>query len=202
MKKFSVVLDVVLVVAVAALFVLFFTNKCNSSNHTEVCDNPNVAEKGDVVYIQIDSLVQNYDMFNDLRSEFEGKATKIQNDLNKRGRAFENEAKNFEEKLNKGLLTRSQAESMQANLVQKQQELQNYSQQKQMELAEEEQVLLNKVMDAIKTYVKEYNKTHQYALILTTSATTQVVIEGNPSLDITQSVLNGLNEEYIKNRNK
>ena len=57
-------------------------------------------------------------------------------------------------------------------------------------------------MDSIKTYVKKYNETHQYALILTTSTTTQVVMEGNVSLDITQDVLAGLNEEYIKTRNK
>lgn len=201
MKKFSVVLNVVLVVAVAVLFVLFFSN--NKSNKSEtVASETGAAQKGDIVYIQIDSLINNYDMFNDLRSELESKATKIQNDLNKKSRAFENDAKDFEEKLNKGLLTRSQAESMQASLLQRQQELQNYTQQKQMEMAEEETVMVNKVMDSIKTYVKKYNETHQYALILTTSATTQVVMEGNVSLDITQDVLAGLNEEYIKTRNK
>ena len=141
-------------------------------------------------------------MFNDLRSELESKAIKIQNDLNKKSRAFENDAKDFEEKLNKGLLTRSQAETMQNSLLQRQQELQNYSQQKQIEMGEEEAVMINKVMDAIKTYVKKYNETHQYSLILTTSSTTQVVLEGNPALDITQDVVTGLNEEYIKNRNK
>lgn len=201
MKKFSVVLDVVLVAAVVALFVLFFSSKPKSTP-AEDAVSTEVAQKGDVVYIQIDSLINQYDMFNDLRSELESKATKIQNDLNKRSRAFENDAKDFEEKLNKGLLTRSQAESMQSSLLQRQQELQNYSQQKQLEMAEEENVMINKVMDAIKTYVKKYNETHQYALILTTSATTQVVMEGNLTLDITQDILVGLNEEYIKNRNK
>lgn len=201
MKNFSVVLNAVLVAAVAVLFVLFFTNNNKSAKSEEVATE-GTAQKGDVVYIQIDSLINKYDMFNDLRSELESKATKIQNDLNKKSRAFENDAKNFEEKLNKGLLTRSQAETMQASLMQRQQELQNYTQQKQMEMAEEETVMINTVMDAIKTYVKEYNKSHQFALILTTSATTQVVMEGNPALDITKDILTGLNEEYIKTRNK
>ena len=202
MKKFSVVLNVVLVVAVVVLFVLFFSNNSKSTSGEAVASEAGTAQKGDIVYIQIDSLVNNYDMFNDLRSELESKATKIQNDLNKKSRAFENDAKDFEEKLNKGLLTRSQAESMQASLLQRQQELQNYTQQKQMEMAEEESVMINKVMDAVKTYVKKYNETHQFALILTSSATTQVVMECNAALDITQDVLAGLNEEYIKTRNK
>ena len=55
-------------------------------------------------------------------------------------------------------------------------------------------------MDAVQTYLNEYNKTHNYALILTTSATTNTVIVGNPSLDITNDVLKGLNAEYIKSK--
>lgn len=202
MKKVSIVLNIVLLVAVAALFVLFFTNNSRSSKSSD--DSAVVGEsakKGDIVYIQIDTLVNQYDMFNDLKSELEGKAAAIQNDLNKKSRAFENNAKDFESKISKGLLTRSQAETQQQSLLQRQQDLQNYTQQKQYEMQEEESVLFNKVMDAIKTYIAEYNKTHQYALILTSSTSTNVVIEGSTALNITQDVLAGLNEEYIKTRN-
>lgn len=202
MKKVSLVLNVVLVIAVAALFVLFFTYNPNApkgSDDTEL--SAESAQKGDVVYIQIDTLINQYDMFNDLRSELTGKATVIQNDLNKKSRAFENDVKDFEDKLNKGLLTRSQAETQQTSLQNRQQELQNYSQQKQMEMQEEENVMFNKVMDAIRTYVNKYNKSHQYSLIITTSASTNTILEGNPGLDITMDVLTGLNEEYIKTRN-
>ena len=80
------------------------------------------------------------------------------------------------------------------------QALQNEGQIKQNEIAEEQAVLLNKVFDAVQTYLTEYNKTHNYALILTTSAASSTVIVGNPSLDITNDVLIGLNEEYAKNK--
>lgn len=202
MKKVSLVLDIVLVLAVAALFVLFFTyNPFASKGSVETEQSSEMAQKGDIVFIQIDTLVNQYDMFSDLRSELEGKATVIQNDLNKKSRAFENDVKDFEANIQKGLLTRSQAETQQAALQNRQQELQNYSAQKQMEMQEEESVMINKVMDAIKTYVAKYNKTHQYSLIITTSATTNVIMEGNKGLDITQDILTGLNEEYIKTRN-
>ncbi len=202
MKKFSLISNIVLAVAVVALFILFFTGKSSSkARETNSEFAGEVAQKGDIVYIQIDTLIHQYDMFNDLRSELEGKFTAIQADLNKKSRAFENDAKDFEDKMNKGLLTRSQAESMQNSLVGRQQQLQKFSQEKQMEMSEEEAVLVNKVMDAIKTYIATYNAEHQYALILTSSATTNVVINGNSSLDITQDVLKGLNENYIKTRN-
>lgn len=203
MKKVSLVLNIVLTLAVAALFVLFFTYNPNSSKGS---DNSNstedTAQKGDIVYIQIDTLINQYDMFNDLRSELEGKANAIQSDLNKKSRALENDAKDFDNKISKGLLTRSQAETQQQALLKRQQDLQNYGQQKQYEMQEEENVMINKVMDAIKTYVASYNKSHKYSLILTSSSSTNVVLEGNKGLDITQDVLIGLNDEYIKTRNK
>ena len=195
-------LKLILTVAVAAIICSCAANGNSNGAQQANAAGETSAAQGGIVYIQLDSLVNQYDMYNDLKSELESKVQAVQEDLTKKGRSFESAVKDFQAKIDKGLLTRSQAESMQASLLQRQQELQNYTQQKQMEMAEEETVMINKVMDAIKPYVKEYNKTHQFALILTTSNTTQVVIDGSVSLDITQDVLNGLNEEYIKTRNK
>ena len=141
-------------------------------------------------------------MFNDLRSELESKAQAIQDDLTKKGRSFESAVKDFETKIAKGLLTRSQAEEQQKKLLEREQNLQGLSQQKQMELAEEEAVMMRRVMDAVQTYINKYQQEKGYALIITTSAATNTVIAGNANLDITQSVLTGMNEEYIKSKNK
>lgn len=194
-------LKLILAVAVAAVIC-----SCNANSNTgtaQPADNAAASvPQGSIVYIQLDSLVSQYDMFNDLRSELESKAQAIQDDLTKKGRSFESAAKDFETKIAKGLLTRSQAEEQQQRLVERQQNLQNLSQQKQMEMAEEEAVMMRKVMDAIQTFIDKYNKEKGYALILTTSAASTTVITGDPSLNITQDVLNGLNEEYIKSKSK
>ena len=202
MKKFTIISNIILILAVAALYVLFFVNKSSVKTSETGSESTIVAQKGDIVYIQLDSLVNQYDMYNDLRSEFESKVSAIDNDLNKKGRALENDVKNFEEKMNKGLLTRSQAETMQNDLLQRQQALQQTSQEKTLEMQEEERVLFNKVMNAVTSYVQEYNKSHQYSLILTTSAATNTVITGDNGLNITDVLLDGLNQEYIKTRNK
>ncbi len=195
-------LKLILTVAVAAIVCA-----CNATGNTGTAqpatnNGAASAPQGSIVYIQLDSLISQYDMFNDLRSELESKAQAIQDDLTKKGRSFESAAKDFETKIAKGLLTRSQAEEQQQRLVERQQNLQNLSQQKQLEMAEEEAVMMRKVMDAIQTFINKYNQEKGYALILTTSAASTTVITGNPSLDITQDVLNGLNEEYIKSKNK
>ena len=193
-----------------AIATLAFVYSCNSSSQsasngtptTKTIEHGSIAPQGSIVYIQMDSLINQYDMFNDLKSELESKVQAIQADLEKKGRAFSNETKDFDTKITKGLLTRAQAEDQQQRLMEKQQSLNALSQQKQMEIAEEEQVMFNKVMDAIRTYLDNYNKEKGYALILTTSATTNTVIVGNPTLNITTDVVNGLNEAYVKSKSK
>ena len=202
MKKVNLILNIVLVLAVAALYVLHFTGNSKTENTASTEDSRITAGSGDIVYINLDTLVNQYDMYNDLRTELESKVSAIDNDLNKKGRALENDVKSFEDKMQKGLLTYSQAESMRNDLMTRDQELRNLTQQKQMELANEESVMYNRVMDAIKTYVDNYNKEKQYSLILTTTAATNSVINGEQGRNITNEIINGLNQEYIKNRNK
>ena len=178
-----------LILALAVSAMLF---SCNSkSGNTQAPQaQGEVAPVGSIVYIQMDSLIAGYDMANDLRTELEAKVADIQGDVNKKQRAFESDANEFQTK----------AELQNRQLNERLQALQNEGQIKQNEIAEEQAVLLNKVFDAVQTYLTEYNKTHNYALILTTSAASSTVIVGNPSLDITNDVLIGLNEEYAKNK--
>ncbi len=197
MKQLKLILAVALAAVICA---------CNATGNTSAPQAANAAEagaaaaQGSIVYIQLDSLINQYDMFNDLKSELESKAQAIQDDLTKKGRSFESAVKDFETKINKGLLTRAQAEEQQLKLSERQQNLQNLSQQKQYEMAEEEAVMSRKVMDAIQTFLNKYNVEKGYAMIITTSAATNTVIVGNTALDITQDVLAGLNDEYIKSK--
>lgn len=201
MKNVSIIFNAVLSVAVIALFILHFSSKPATSQSVEGA--PAVtAQSGSIVYIQIDSLMSQYDMFNDLKTELESKAQVIQDDLTKKGRAFERDVNDFKEKVQKGLITRAQAETQQAQLQNREAELQSLSQQKQMEMAEEEGVLFRKVMDALNTYLKKYNAEKRYALIITSSGSTNTVIEADPANDITKEIVNGLNEEYVKSKNK
>ena len=190
-------LKLILTVAVAAIICSCAANGNTNGAQQANAESKTPAAQGDIVYIQLDSLVNQYDMYNDLKSELESKVQAVQEDLTKKGRSFESEVKDFQAKIDKGLLTRSQAEEQQQKLVEREQNLQGLSQQKQMELAEEEAVMMRRVMDAIQTYITKYNQDKGYALILSVP-----VLAGDPSLNITQDILAGLNEEYIKSKNK
>ena len=190
-------LKLILTVAVAAIICSCAANGNTNGAQQANAESKTPAAQGGIVYIQLDSLVNQYDMYNDLKSELESKVQAVQEDLNKKGRSFESAVKDFQAKIDKGLLTRSQAEEQQQKLVEREQNLQGLSQQKQMELAEEEAVMMRRVMDAIQTYITKYNQDKGYALILSVP-----VLAGDPSLNITQDILAGLNEEYIKSKNK
>ena len=203
MKKTSLILSIAALLVAIAVLILNLTGGCGKKQSViSTSSNGASAVSGDIVYIQIDSLVMLYDMYNDLMSAFQSKAMGVQDELQKKGRKLESDMKAFENQIQKGLLTRSKAEEQQQALLQRQEALQNEANQKQYELQEEELVLNNQIMDAIKTYLKSYNAEHNFAAIITTSAATNIVIEASAALDITEDVLKGLNEVYIKNRNK
>ena len=201
MKKTPLILSVVAaILAVAALIIAL---SCPKGGAKAAADGETItASAGDIVYVRIDSLILKYDMYSDLSGELEAKKQAIESDLNKKGRKLESDGKAFENQINKGLLTRSAAEKQQQTLLQRQQDLQTLANQKQAELMEENEVMMNQVMDAITTYLERYNEQHNFAAILTTSGTTNVVIVGNPALDITAEIVEGLNSEYIKKRNR
>ncbi len=201
MKKTPLILSVVAaIVAVAALIIALACPKGGAK--AAAAGEAMTASAGDIVYVHIDSLILKYDMYSDLSGELEAKKQAIESDLNKKGRKLESDGKAFENQINKGLLTRSAAEKQQQTLLQRQQDLQNLASQKQAELMEENEVMMNQVMDAVTTYLERYNEEHNFAAILTTNATTNVVIVGNPALDITAEIVEGLNNEYIKKRNR
>ena len=202
MKKVNLILNIVSILAIAVLYVLHFADDIRHGSQPVSGDSQVSTVKGDIVFINLDSLVNQYDMYNDLNTELQSKASTIENELNKQSRAFENDVKSYQDKMQKGLLTLSQAQTTEQELAMREQQLRQLAQQRQLEMADETNVMYNKVMDAISTYVSNYNKDKQFALILTTTGATNTVLGGDQALNITEDILKGLNEEYIRNRNK
>ena len=201
MKNVSLVISIISLIAAITFGVLFLTKdtkKAEAPAEGEATES--IASKGDIVYVDLDRILMDYDMANDLRSVVETKAQNIQAEITRRGKKLENEVKSFQEKMNKGLMTRSVAEAQQQKLMQQEQEFNEYAGRKQQEIQEEQVVMMNQLGDAIKTFIDNYNVEKQYAMILTNSGGAPV-ITADVALDITDDVLAGLNDEYIKSKN-
>ena len=126
----------------------------------------------------------------------------LKNGVNRRQNKLQKDVNAFQEKVNKGLLTSSVAEVQYANLQQQDQEFQQYAAQKQQEIAEEQAVMMNQLADAIKTFIDEYNAEKGYAMIIATQGDIlpAPVVTGNANLDITEDILAGLNDAYVKSK--
>ena len=200
MKNTSLILSIISLVAVVVFGVISFTKGAPETEVAAEGEAAAAADKGAIVYIDLDRILMEYDMANDLRSVVETKVQNIQAEVNRRGQKLEKDVAAFQEKIEKGLLTRSTAEAQNQKLQQQDMEFQNYAAQKQQEIQEEQIVMMNQLSDAIKTFLDNYNAQKQYAMIISNSAGTPV-ITADASLDITDDVLAGLNEEYIKTKN-
>ncbi len=201
MKNTSLILSIVSLVAVVVFGVLSLTKGGKSADvKSEGNAVEAAASKGDIVYIDLDRILMEYDMANDLRSVVETKVQNIQAEVNRRGKKLENDVIDFQNKIDKGLMTRSVAEVQGQKLQQQEADFNNYAAQKQQEINEEQVVMMNQLGDAIQTFLTKYNEEKQYAMILTNSGGAPV-ITADAALDITDDVLAGLNEEYIKSKN-
>lgn len=201
MKNVPLIISILALAAALVFGILFLTTDKTVTENAGTPDVTADAVKGDIVYVDLDRILQEYDMANDLRSVVETKVQNIQAEVNRRGKKLESEVTSFQEKINKGLMTRSVAEVQGQKLQQQEAEFNQYAAQKQNEINEEQVVMMNQLADAIKTFLDKYNESRQYSMILTNQGGAPV-ITANKALDITDDVLSGLNEEYVKNKNK
>ena len=201
MKNTSLILSVISLIAVVVFGVLTLTKGGKQAEPATEEAATEAAQKGDIVYVDLDRILMEYDMANDLRSVVETKVQNIQAEVNRRGQKLEKEVAAYQEKIQKGLMTRSVAEVQGQKLQEQEIEFNNYAAQKQQEINEEQVVMMNQLGDAIQTFINKYNEEKQYAMILTNSGGAPV-ITADANLDITEAVLAGLNEEYIKTKNE
>ena len=200
MKK--IILGIIATAGITAILTLSGCNNNSTPATNEAGESTAVA--GSIVYFNLDRVINEYDMANDLRSVAETKFNSINQEVNRRGTKLEKDSKAFQDKINKGLMTQSVAEIQYKKLQDQQNSFNQYAAQKQQEIAEEQQVMMNQIADAIKTFIDNFNAEKGYAMILTTQGDIlpAPVVTADPALDITDDLLEGLNAAYVKSKSE
>jgi len=194
MKKLSIVLYVVLFLSVAGLYFLHFSgDKKNKKSETATSTVVSTAQA--IAYINIDSVIFKFDMFLDKRNDLMSKQKSAEAELNSKGSAYEKGARDYQDKVNKGLITRATATQIEQSLVQQQQELVSLRDKLQSNLMEEEQVMNRQVLEYITKFLEENRSDYNYQYILGKSFGS-VVLYGDNTLDITKKVLDAINNKY------
>ena len=95
----------------AAFVAGLFLSSCNNAAPVaaSATQADTTAAAGSIVFFNIDKVVESYDMANDLRSVVETKVNGIQSEIDRRGNKLQKDANDFQNKMDKGLLTTSVA---------------------------------------------------------------------------------------------
>ena len=194
MKKLSLVLYVVLFLAVAALYFLHFSGPAKAKKSEPAVNTLGSPAQG-IAYINIDTVIFKFDMFLDKRNDLVNKQKSAEAELNSKGTQYQKDAKDYQDKINKGLLTRASAAQIEQSLGQQQQELVSLRDKLQSNLVEEEQVMNRQVLDYITKFLEENRSEYNYQYILGKSFGSVVLYADNSS-DITQKVLDAINKKY------
>lgn len=185
------------IAAATATILLFAQCANNQANQVAPAATPattaEVALK--VAYVDVDSLLNNYKFSVKLRNDMLRKGENMRMTLSEKGKALEADMNDFRRKVeNNVYATRQRAEEEQARILKSQEELARLEQRLVNELSAEDQKNNLALRDSINNFLKEYNKTKGYDLILSKMADN--ILLGNESLNITKEVIDGLNSRY------
>ena len=181
---------------------------CNQSAkqaETAVAQQCNVkVEEGcrlPIAVINVDSLLQSYDLNLEESDRLMRKGEDMRLDLNQRANSIQNEMIDFQKKLeNQAFLSRERAEAEQRRLVKKEQDLNTLAQEKEQELMLEQQQLSIRLLDSVNSVIRALNADGKYHLVITTSALNNNVLFAAPGYDITVEAIDLLNERYSNSK--
>ena len=195
MNKIQIVINVILVAAVATLFGIVLAGKKPASAEVAV-SNP--SEVMPVAYLNVDSLLANYTFAQEASEKLMTKQEDARVKMNTKLRTFQNEVADFQRKLeNNGFLSRERAEQAQQKLAKKEQELQELEAKLTQDIMIENQKLNVQLADSLTTYLKEFNADGRYHVILSNTAKDNVLMAAE-QYDITDEVVAGLNARCKK----
>jgi outer membrane protein len=193
-KNLSLVLNIILIVAVAYLFIDKFSGseKSEESTSTEQI-NDKIYQNVAIAYVHSDSLLSKYDFMKEIQSDLGELSQKYEKEYQNRAQGLQNEINDFQRTAQN--LTVAQGKALEENLMKKQQNLRVYQEDLSMKLRQKEAEMNNELYKTISDYLKEYGDKNNLQLVLTYSRGSDVLY-ANEGLEITDEVIEGLNAAY------
>ena len=187
----------ILSLAVCTLFVA-----CNSNNQAAPQignDSTAVAPAITVAYVDMDTLQAQYEYYLDCRQELETTYNGFQATIGKKAAALQNKAAEIQQKLQEGkFVSETEFNNAQAAFAKQQADVEQLQAKYAQQFAEKEQAFNKALEDSIQSFLADYNKEHNFTLILTRA----VILNNNPQLDITADIVKGLNDRYNQGKQK
>jgi len=196
-KNLPYILNVLLFLLVIGLYVLHFSGEKNENiGKEETTTQENTGAGVTVAYVNMDSLFEYYDYYAEVSQDFQSKRAQAQKNLEQKGRKLEQDVISFQKRAQAGLMSQNDIRSAERTLALQQEDFQKLSQTLSSGLLEEESVLNQKLYDKIQGYLEEYNQDKKYSVIFNYTKRSSTFWLAQDALDITQTVVDALNERY------
>jgi outer membrane protein len=194
MKNISLLLNAILLVAVAVLYYLHFKRPIASEVSAAATNDTTLPfPKSDVsiVYVNTDTLLHNLDFYKTRKAEFEAKQERIKNDLEAESNRLQSDAEAYQQK--GAMMTESERQKTEEQLMMRQQNLMKKKDDMIEKLDNEQAKFSDELYTKLNSYLKDYNKDKNYTYILGYQKGGGILL-ANDSLDVTNQILQGLNK--------
>ena len=184
--------NTILTLAIILISTMVACSNNNNSKQNPDATAPMVTEGGlKVAYIDTDTLLAKYQYAIDLEQQLKDYTEQQRHYGQQQVEAFQKDYNNYLQ--NGSTMTLTQQQAKEAELKQRAEKMQTLEQELMAKVAEKQATETSKVMNAIYAFVREYNASNQqFDIILTKQATLYI----NNGMDITDEIVEGLNEEY------
>lgn len=186
-------------VAITSLFV------CSCNNQPAKVDDKATSVKQDetglkIAYVEIDSIMSQYQFCKDQTLLLEKKSQNIQNTVNTKGQALQSAALKFQQDIQNNKYTQQQAEAVQAGLQKQDADLRALQQRLGNEFQAETEKFNIALRDSVQHFLAAYNKDKKYSIILSKAGDN--ILYADKAYDITNEVISGLNKAYKPAKDK
>ena len=176
----------------SSVLVLGFT-QCVQQTNVPQQQAPIAVSGLKIAYIDVDSLLANYTFYQDLAEEMTRKEENYRLALTEEATKWQKDVEDHQKKIANGVYSSvERAQSEENRLTKRQQALQEKSDKYTQELLAERDANSQKISETVDNFVKEYNKTHGYNLIISKAS----LLYADEGLNITAEILDGLNAAY------
>jgi outer membrane protein len=200
MKNGLVVLNIILLIGVAILFYLHFgpEKKSTTTKTPEQKDaSVNISSNGcKIAYFEMDSVESGFVMAKEMQNELGKREDKINVEMGRLQNLYQQKFGKLQQQ--GSTMTNDQVNAAKSELLQLEQKMRDTKASMDQEAQSYYMEKKQEILSLIRKFCTEYNKDKKYAIIISNEP--GLVFYKDSTLDITNDLLKGLNEEYGKKK--
>lgn len=182
--------------ATAAMALCLTFGGCKQSQaQGEVAESEGGNTNLKIAYVELDTLMSQYQLYKDYSEVLTVKGNNIQNTLSKKQKTLESHAAALQKKYDSnGFTTRDELEHAQNSIQREEAELQELAARLNNEFNAEQARINEEARDSIQAFLTIYNQTKHYDYVMIKAGDNLLI--ANPKFNITNEVVKGLNKRY------